>query len=144
MSKVVDITDQLAEAEETIAKVDAQLKNVEGKEADSLRRSGRAMMDSIKKIRNFILGTPKEKQGYGTPYEITVNDRLKTATSEVMRKNKIPDSQEFGLIASAEGLVVEAVQKTNSFFNGKWKEYQNQANNTPMKIFKDFKTIEQD
>ncbi|MBC7890436.1 MAG: hypothetical protein H7Z13_21375 [Ferruginibacter sp.] len=142
INKVVEITDRLTEAEESIAKVEAQLKNAEGKEADSLRKSGKAMMDSIKKIRNFILGTPQEKQGYGSPYEITVNDRLREARSEVMRKNKIPDAQEFGLMTMAEELVKEAVQKTNFFFSGKWKAYQKLADDTPMKIFKEFNNIE--
>ncbi len=141
-SKVVDITDQLTAAEETISKVDAQLKNIEGKEADSLRKSGRAMLDSIKKIRNFIQGKPPEKQGYGVPYEVTVTEKLREARNEVMRKNKIPDAQEFGLIEIAEGLVTEAAQKANTFFAGKWKAYQKQAENTPMNIFKVFKPIE--
>ena len=140
--KTVAVTDRLTEADETIAKVDAQLKNMEGKEADSLRKTGKAMTDSIKKIRNLIMGTPQEKQGYGSPYEITVNERLREARSEVMRKSKIPDAQEFGLITMAEGLVAEAIQKANSFFNGKWMQYQQQANATPMKIFKDFKPLE--
>ena len=140
--KTVAVTDRLTEADETIAKVDAQLKNMEGKEADSLRKTGKAMTDSIKKIRNLIMGTPQEKQGYGSPYEITVNERLREARSEVMRKSKIPDAQEFGLITMAEGLVAEAIQKANSFFNGKWMQYQQQADATPMKIFKDFKPLE--
>ncbi len=142
ISKTVEITDRLTDADETIAKVEAQLKNIEGKETDSLRKSGKAMTDSIKKIRNFIMGTPQEKQGYGSPYEITVNDRLREARGEVLRKDKIPDAQEFGLIEMAEGLVKEAIQKTNLFFNGKWKEYQKQADETPMKTFKDFKMID--
>lgn len=140
--KTVEITDRLFEAEETIAKIDAQLKNMEGKEADSLRKKGKEMADSIKKIRNFIMGTPQQKQGYGSPYEITVGERLREARGEITRKSKIPDAQEFGLIEMAEGLVNEAVQKTNVFFNGKWKEYQQQAEQTPMKLFKDFRAIE--
>lgn len=142
INKVVAITDRLTDAEETIAKVEAQLKNIEGKEADSLRKSGKAMTDSIKKIRNFIFGTPQEKQGYGSPYEITVNDRLREARGEITRKNKIPDEQEFGLITMAEGLVAEAIQRTNAFFEGKWKAYQQQADNTPMKLFPPFLPIE--
>ena len=142
VGKTVEVTDRLAEAEETIAKVDAQLKNVEGKDADSLRKKGKIMADSIKKIRNFIMGTPQEKQGYGSPYEITVNDRLSESRNEVTRKSKIPDAQEFGLIEMAEGLVEQAIQTTNDFFNGKWKEYQQQAEATPMKIFKEFKIID--
>ena len=140
--KVVAITDRLSEAEEIIAKVEAQLKNIEGSDADSLRKSGKAMTDSIKKIRNFIMGTPQEKQGYGSPYEATVTGWLREAKGEVLGKIKIPDAQEFGLIEIAEGSVDEAIKKTNMFFNGKWKDYQQQADNTPMKSFKDFMSIE--
>jgi photosystem II stability/assembly factor-like uncharacterized protein len=141
-NKVVDITDRLTEADETIAKVEALLKNIEGREADSLRKTGKAMTDSIKKIRNFIMGTPQEKQGYGSPYEVTVNSRLRESRGEILGKDKIPDAQEFGLIEMAEGLVTEAVQKTNLFFNGKWKAYQKQADDTPMKTFKEFNSIQ--
>lgn len=141
-NKVVEITDRLTEAEEMIAKVDAQLKNVEGKAADSLRKSGKEMTDSIKKIRNFIMGTPSGKQGYGAPYEITVNEKLREANREVTGKNKLPDAQEFRLIEIAEGLTEAAVQKTNTFFTTKWPVYQQQANNTPMKIFKEFVPIQ--
>lgn len=140
--RLTEITDRLTEAEETIAKIDAQLKNVEGKEADSLRRTGRAMTDSIKNIRNFIFGKPQEKQGYGSPYQITVNGKLGDARQEVSGKTKIPDAQEIRLTEEAESLVTEAVQKTNNFFNGKWKAYQQQVENTPLKLFKEYKPVE--
>ena len=141
-AKLVEVTDRLNDADETIAKVEAALKNIEGKEADSLRKTGKAMTDSIKKIRNFIMGTPQEKQGYGSPYEITANRRIQEARGEVMNKIKIPDAQEFGLIEMAEGLVADAIKKANDFFNGKWKAYQKQADATPIKLFKDFKPLE--
>ena len=140
-SKVVEIADRLTEADEIIAKLGAQLKNVEGAEVDSLLKFGKAMTDSVKKIRNFIFGTPHEKQGYGGPFEITVNGRLYDAKGEILAKNKIPDAQEFTLVEMAEQVVMEAVQKANSFFNSKWKQYRQQADNTPMKIFKDFKEL---
>ena len=142
IEKLVEITDQLLDADETIAKVESALKNNDTKEADSLRKSGKAMTDSIKKIRNFIMGTPLEKQGYGAVYEITVNKRVQEARGEVLGKDKIPDVQEFGLITMAESLVTDAIKKTNEFFNGKWKAYQLQADNTPMKLFKDYKLME--
>ena len=140
--KLVEITDRLTEADETISKVDAALKNVETPEADSLRKRGKVMTDSIKSIRNFIFGKPQEKQGYGTPYQITAMHNLANARGEVTGKDKIPDAQEFGLINIAESLVAEALQKTNNFFNGRWKEYQKQADATPMKLFKEYKALE--
>ena len=141
-ARLTAITDQLTEADETIAKIEGQLKNIEGKDADSLRKAGKAMTDSIKNIRNFIFGKPQEKQGYGSPYQLTVNDKMQAARGEVIGKNKIPDAQEINQIEIAEVLVAQAVEKTNTFFTTKWVVYQKQADGTPMKIFKEFKAIE--
>ncbi len=140
--RLTAITDRLSDAEETIAKIEAQLKNVEGKEADSLRKTGKIMTDSIKSIRNFIFGKPQEKQGTGSPFQITVNGKLGEVRSEVQSKPKVPDAQEERMLKEAEGLVEEAVVKTNSFFNEKWNLYAQQAAATPLKIFKDYKPVE--
>lgn len=140
--RLTEITDRLNEAEETIAKIEGQLKNTEGKQFDSLRKAGKAMTDSIKSIRNFIFGKPQEKQGYGTPYQLTVSSTLNSARGEVSGKTKIPDQQEMRMATEAESLVNEAVQKTNTFFNGKWLDYKKLADSTPIKLFSDYKVIE--
>ena len=140
--RLTEVTDRLADAEETIAKLEGQLKNVEGKEADSLRKTGKAMADSIKNIRNFIFGKPQDKQGYGSPFQVTVNGQLNDARQEVMGKAKIPDQQEIRLTEEAEGLVTEAVNMANAFFSGRWAAYRLQAENTPLKIFKEYKAVE--
>lgn len=140
--RLTEITDRLSDAEETIAKIEGQLKNTEGKQFDSLRKAGKAMTDSIKSIRNFIFGKPQEKQGYGSPYQLTVNGTLNNARGEVLSKTKIPDQQEMRMATEAEGLVNEAVQKTNTFFNGKWLDYKKLADSTPIKLFNDYKVIE--
>ncbi|MEI7735198.1 MAG: hypothetical protein WCI49_07005 [Ferruginibacter sp.] len=141
-ARLTAITDALTDAEDAIAKIEAQLKNAEGKEADSLRKAGKAMTDSIKNIRNFIFGKLQEKQGYGTPYQLTVNERLQAARSEVSGKNKIPDAQEINQIEMAETMVNRAVEKSNAFFITQWAAYKQQAENTPLKIFKEFNPVE--
>lgn len=140
--RLVAITDRLADAEESITKVEASLKNIEGSQADSLRKEGKVMADSIKNIRNFILGKPLEKQGYGRPYEETPVRRIQEARTSITRKDKIPSAQEFALIEMAESRVAEAVQKANTFFNGKWVAYQKLAEVTPIKLFKEIKPVE--
>lgn len=100
------------------------------------------MADSIKNIRNFIFGKPQEKQGYGTPYQVTVNGSLQAAGGEVTGKNKIPDAQEINQIEMAEGLVNQLVDKINAFFNTKWAEYKKLAESTPLKTFKEYKPVE--
>lgn len=140
--RLTAITDRLSEAEETISKIEAQLKNEEGKQIDSLRKAGKAMTDSIKQIRNFIFGKPQEKQGYGSPFQVTVNGALGEVRGEVLRKTKIPDQQELRMASQAEGLVEEAVQKTNSFFNTHWENYKKLVENTPLQVFKVYKAID--
>lgn len=137
--KLTAITDALTDAEETIKKVEAQLKDVEGKEADSLRKAGKAMTDSIKSIRHHIFGKPQEKQGYGTVPQITPNGKLNEVRGEVLGKSKIPNAQEERMATDAESLVAEAVKKANDFFSGKWKEYQKLVEATPVKLFKEVK-----
>ncbi len=140
--KLTEITDRLTEADETIAKIEAQLKNIEGKEADSLRKAGKAMTDSVKSIRNFIFGKPQEKQGYGTVYQLTVNEKMQAARGEILGKNKIPDAQELNQVEVAEALVAQAIEKANTFFTTKWMAYQKLAEATPMKIFNSYKPVE--
>jgi len=100
------------------------------------------MTDSIKSIRNFIFGKPQEKQGYGSPYQLTVNGKLQTARGAVLSKNKTPDAQEINQIEIAETLIAQAIEKTNAFFTTKWVAYQKLAEATPVKIFKEYKAVE--
>lgn len=140
--RLTNVTDLLADTDETIDKINGQLKNVEGKDADSLRNAGKAMTDSIKSIRNFIFGKPQEKQGYGSPYQLTVNAKLQTARREILDKNKTPDAQEINQVEIAEKLVSETVEKANAFFTTKWKDYKKLAENTPIKMFKEIRPVE--
>jgi hypothetical protein len=142
IERLTAVTDRLTEAEETIAKIEAQLKNAEGKDADSLRKAGKIMTDSVKNIRNFIFGKPQEKQGYGSPYQLRVSEKLQIARTEVLGKNKIPDTQEIKQVEIAEVLVAETVQKANHFFNTRWLWYKKLAEDTPMHVFKELKPLE--
>jgi len=141
-ARLTEVTDRLTEADETIAKIEAALKNTEGKEIDSILKAGKAMTDSIKSIRNFIFGKPQEKQGYGSPYQLTVNEKLQAARGQILGKEKIPDAQEINQVEIAENLIAQAVEKANTFFSTKWMAYQKLAEATPVKLFKEYKPVE--
>jgi len=142
VEKLVAITDRLTEAEETIVKVEASLKNEESAEADSLRKMNKVMTDSLKSIHYLIFSKPLEKQGYGSAYQVTVSRKLSEARGIVMGKDKVPDEQEMALIVSAEQLLGELLQRTNHFFDTSWKQYQQQVNATPVKIFRDYQPLQ--
>ena len=64
--------DRLTEAEEVCTKMQSQLKGVEGKDADSLRKTTTKMQDEIKAIREMINGKTSDKQGISrSPFEVT-------------------------------------------------------------------------
>jgi photosystem II stability/assembly factor-like uncharacterized protein len=136
------VVDQLNNADETIARVAATLTAADPRQAGTLRRLNTAMTDSVKNIRNYIFGKRQEKQGYGTPYQVTVNGRLQEANFAVAGKNKIPDAQEMRQTEEAEFLVNDVTRRTNNFFSTKWKEYQSAVESSQIKLFKELKMIE--
>lgn len=140
--RLASVVDQLGDADETITRVQATLTAADPRQAASLRRLSTSMTDSIKNIRNYIFGKRQEKQGYGTPYQVTVNGRLQEANFAVAGKNKIPDAQEIRQTEEAEFLVNDVVKRTNNFFATKWKEYQTAVDAAQIKLFREVKAIE--
>jgi photosystem II stability/assembly factor-like uncharacterized protein len=141
--KLTEGMDRLAEADELLTKLQTQLRGIEGKEADTLRKSTTKMQDEIKSIREFISGRTDTRQGITrSPFEITVMNRLQLAQQYIGSKMVVPGRQEDILVEHAEIAVKEAVNKINSFFEKKWKEYRALVEGTRLNLFKDYKPIE--
>ena len=52
---------------------------MEGKEADSLRKTSTKMLDEIKTIREFKLAKHVIDRDYRSPFEVTVISQMQTA-----------------------------------------------------------------
>jgi photosystem II stability/assembly factor-like uncharacterized protein len=133
--------DMLTDAEEIAKKYEAQYKDVEGKEADSIRKQSKKMLDGIKDIRDFISGKKIERQGYGQIPVETVMTAMQEARGGIAGKNVAPGKQEELLVEKAENKVNNTVEKINSFFNSKWKAYQTLVESSKVNIFKEFKEL---
>jgi hypothetical protein len=141
--KLTEGMDRLTEAEEVCTKMQAQLRAVEGRDADSLRRATTKMQDEIKSIREVISGKTSERQGLArNPFEITVMSQMQQAQQSIGSKMVVPGQQEETLIVNAEKAVSSTVQKINTFFDGKWKDYRSQVEGTKVNLFKDYKPIQ--
>jgi hypothetical protein len=141
--KLIDGMDRLTEAEDLTKKMDAQLKDMTGKEADTLRKAGKKIQDEIKSIREFINGKTIERQGYGRPQQPpTPMSVLQQAGRYISAKPVKPGAQEEQLVKDAELKLGEAVEKINAFFNGKWVEYRKLVEANPLKLFKDYQPIQ--
>lgn len=140
--KLTSLVDRLTEADEIVKKVEANLKDMDQKQADTLRKLGKAVQDGLKAIREQLNGKPQEKQGYGNVPQVTVNSVLGEARSYVLGKRIAPGAQEDRLMKDAEDMVSAVISKANGFFDGKWKEYRALAESTPVKMFKEYKAID--
>lgn len=135
--------DQLTESEEVITKVLAQIKGVEGKEVDSLRKLSAKLQDEIKYLRELINGKTSDKQGISrNPFEITVMTVLQTAQQSIGSKMVEPGPQVEALVVNAEKAIKEIVDKINDFYSGKWKDYRQLVEGTKINLFKEYKPIE--
>lgn len=133
--------DMLADAEEIAKKYEAQYKDVEGKEADSIRKASKKIKEDIVKIRDFVEGKKIERQGYGQIPIETVLSSYREARSAIFGKNVVPGTQEKALVAQSVSKIKEAVSKINSFFNDNWSAYQKLVEGEKVSIFKEFKVI---
>jgi photosystem II stability/assembly factor-like uncharacterized protein len=141
--KLTEGLDRLTESEEILTKLQTQLRGVEGRDADSLRKASTKMQDEIKSIREFISGSTELRQGIArNPFQITVMNRLQQAQQYIGSKMVAPGRQEEILIENAEIAVGEAIGKINAFFDTTWKEYRVFVEGTKVNLFKDYKPIE--
>ena len=143
-AKLIEGMDRLNEAEEICNKMIAQLKGVEGKPADSLRKTSNAILDEIKKIRENINGKTSDKQGITrSPFEVTVMNQWQTAMQSINAKMMAPGAQEAKLIQNAEEAVRTIIGTINTLFTGKWVEYRKQVEETKVNLFKEYSPIGQ-
>jgi len=141
--KLTEGMDRLTDAEEVCTKIQSQLKGVEGKETDSLRKTTTKMTDEIKAIREIISGKTSDRQGLTrNPFDVTVMNQMQQAQQSISSKMVAPGQQEETLIVNAEKAISDLIEKINSFFDTKWKDYRQQVENTKVNLFKEYKPIQ--
>ena len=134
--------DRLTESDEVCTKIMAQLKDLDGKDADSLRKSTKAMQDSIKAIRETISGKPSDKQGINRDSGPTVLRAIQIASQYIGSKNVAPGAQEEKLVMNAEEKISETIKRINNFYTNNWAAYRQQVEGTKLNLFKEYKPIE--
>ena len=135
--------DRLSESDEVCTKIQTQLKDIEGKDADSLRKLTTKIQDTIKSIQDFIKGKKSDKQGLAeSPFEVTTMSQLREADNAIGSKMVMPGQQEETMVANAEKAIAVAIAKINAFTQGKWADYRHFVEGTKVDLFKDYKPIQ--
>ena len=141
--KLTEGMDRLTEAEEVCTKMQAQLKGVEGKDADSIRKATTKMQDEIKSIREMISGKTSDRQGLArNPFEVTIMNQAQQAQQSIASKMVAPGQTEETMVGNAEKAIDGVVQRINTFFDGRWKDYRGLVEGTRVNLFKDYKPIQ--
>jgi hypothetical protein len=140
--KLLTGMDRLTESEEVLTKMITELKGLEGKDMDSLRKTTTAMQDTIRRIREFISGRTSDRQGLSRPPQVTVLNTMQTAQQYIQGKSVAPGAQEEQLVKNAEDMIDEAVKRINSFYSGRWSAYRKQVESTKVNLFKDYPPIQ--
>ena len=141
-SHLTEGMDRLSEWDETLGKMQVQLRGVEGKELDSLRKSTAAVQDSIKTIREFISGKRSDRQGITRSQDITVMNTMQGAQMYIMAKSVAPGKQEEQLVKNAESMINTALKRINDFYATQWAAYRKQVEGTRVNLFKEYKPLE--
>ncbi|MES2648732.1 MAG: hypothetical protein V4717_17785 [Bacteroidota bacterium] len=139
--KLTAALDQLAEEESIIKKVDSQLKEDETPAADSIRKAGKTMQDSINQVRDYIMGKKQEKQGYGRAYQLTPVSCLSDASNLIIGKTASPGMQEETAVKIAEDMVQKSIEKVNRLSKNIWTIYRKKVEAMPIVLFKDLQPL---
>ena len=137
-----DALDKITEVEETITKVNAQLKGEKGKDVDSINKQTKNLESEIKKIKEYVKGKTQDKQGYGQVPQQSVVNSFRTAQEYITNKMVIPGEQEDKLVVMAEDIIKVAISKINTFLTKNWKDYRTLVESRPTNIFKEIKSVD--
>ena len=140
--KLVTGMDRLAESEEVLNKLSNDLRGLQGRDMDSLRKATASIQDSIKNIREFISGRTSDRQGLSRPPQVTVLGTMQTAQQYITAKSVAPGPQEEQLVKNAEDMINAALQRINSFYATRWSAYRKHVENTKINLFKDYQPIQ--
>lgn len=137
-----DITRQLVESKTTVETLIERYK----KEDEDAYKDAIAHCDSSLKIINELLdlffGKEDKRQGITRNPEVTILERMRTASYYVSSRQEGLTSTEKILISHAKNALDNAVKKTNLFFENEWPQFEAQMNTIKLSDFKPTKAFE--
>ena len=138
-AKIAAIVKQLVESKNTATSIKSDLaKEDKKKYKDEIKKS----TEVIKKIDDLIaayLGKIDKRQGITRNPEVTVSQRLSSASRYVGSRFGVQTATEKQLMNQFKEAYKKAVSDTNSFFNNDWVNYKSSVENINISPFKEIK-----
>jgi photosystem II stability/assembly factor-like uncharacterized protein/mRNA-degrading endonuclease RelE of RelBE toxin-antitoxin system len=136
-----DAVQQLVESKNVAKKFEKELKEMDKERYKDQIKASKTIQKQIDSTTALYLGKEDKRQGITRNPEVTVVLRLNTARNYVESRRTGITETERKLIQFAEQDLKNALQKTNTFFNDKWKVYRNEIQQLEVSPFKETKSF---
>ncbi len=136
-----DAVKQLVQSKDLANKYSKEMKDLdEDKYKDQIKAS-KDIVKGIDSVVALYLGKEDKRQGITRNPEVTVMQRIGLANRYVYTRKTGITQTEKNLIKYAEDELKSALDKTNTFFNGKWKPYRKAIESLDLSPFKETQTF---
>ncbi len=136
-----DAVKQLVQSKDLANKYSKEMKDLdEDKYKDQIKAS-KDIVKGIDSVVALYLGKEDKRQGITRNPEVTVMQRIGLANRYVYTRKTGITQTEKNLIKYAEDELKSALDKTNTFFNGKWKPYRKAIESLDLSPFEETKTF---
>ena len=140
-SAAAKATKQLAESKEI---AEDYLKALKEKDKDTYSNSieqTESIIETIEDKFALFFGKVDERQGITSDPNVSVLERLGTASYYVSTRQNGLTSTEETLIKNAKNDLTNALEQVNSFFENDWKDYRSKIETIDLNPFKNIETI---
>ncbi|SDR87668.1 Sortilin, neurotensin receptor 3 [Polaribacter sp. KT25b] len=139
--KIAAIVKQLVESKNTTETIKSQLSKEDKKKYELEIKSSTEIIKKINNLIDIYLGKIDKRQGITRNKEVTINQRLRTASRYVSSRFGKQTATETQLVHQFKEAFTKAVKETNSFFNSDWLTYKSSVEKIQISLFKEIKTF---
>lgn len=132
---------QLVESKNVANKFQKELKELDKKKYKNQIKASKEIVKQIDSVIALYLGKEDKRQGITRNPEMTVMQRIGTASSYVRSRKTGITQTERRLIQFAEEDLKKALQKTNALFEDTWKTYRENISKLDTSPFKEIKAF---
>lgn len=136
-----DAVKQLVESKTVAEKYSKDLKELDEKKFKQQIKASKDIATQIDSVIALYLGSVDKRQGITRNPEMTVMERIRTASYYTKSRKTGITKTEQDLIRYAKAELKSALEKTNTFFNEKWKVYRENIEKMELSPFKETKTF---
>ncbi len=136
-----DAVKQLVESKEVASKYQKELKKLDKKKFKEQLKLSKDISKKIDSVIALYIGKEDKRQGITRNPEMTVMQRLGTASWYVGSRQNGVTATENTLIMQAKDALQDALKQTNEFFKNEWKPYQEEIEKLEVSPFKKTKSF---